>query len=81
MASLVDKICTIRQTSTRYYLLNLVYKYVQLNSKVLDIIQRLHAQQLWTVFKILYVQQSLCCLLSHAFSLVCMAGMILLTVI
>ena len=59
--------CTIRQTSTRYYLLNWICKYVLLHSNALNIIQWLHAQQLYTVFKILYVQQFLFCLLPHAF--------------
>ena len=74
MTSFVDKTCTVRQTSTRYYLLNWVCKYVQLNSKVMmNIIQYLHAQQLCTVFKVLYVQQFLCYLLPHAF-FVCVYG-------
>ena len=65
--------CKIRETSTRYYLLNWVCKYVQLNLKSVNIIQCPHAQQLYTVFKILYVQQFLFCLLPHAF-LVCAHG-------
>ena len=48
MTSFVDKICTIRQTSTRYYFLNWVFKYVKLNSKVVNIIQCLHGQQLYS---------------------------------
>ena len=43
---------------------------MQLNSKVVNIIQCLHAQQLCTVFKSLYLQQLLCCLLPNAFLLV-----------
>ena len=48
MTSFVDKIFTIRQTSTRYYFLNWVFKYVKLNSKVVNIIQCLHGQQLYS---------------------------------
>ena len=69
MTSLVDKTSTIKQNSTRYYLLNWVCKCVQLNSKVVNIFQCLHAQQLCTVFKILYVRQFLLYLLPHAFCL------------
>ena len=46
---------------------------MQLNSKAVNIIQCLHAQQLYTVFKILYIQQFLFCLLLHAF-FVCVQG-------
>ena len=46
---------------------------MQLNLKAINIIQCLHAQQLYTSFKILYVQQFLFCLLPHAF-FVCAHG-------
>ena len=45
---------------------------MQLNSKVMNITQYLHTQQLCTVFKVLYVQQFLCCLLPRFF--VCVYG-------
>ena len=46
---------------------------MQLNLKVVNIIQCLHAQQLYTVFKILYVHQFSLFLLPHAF-FVCVHG-------
>ena len=77
MTILVDKICTNIQTSTGHYLLNWVLVSVQLQLKVMHIIQCLRAWQSCTVLRILYEQQWLCCLLPQVFSLVCMADMIL----
>ena len=77
MTVFVDKIYTNRQTSTSYYLLNCVCKYVQLWLKAVNFIQCQYARHSCTVFKILYVWQFFAANYRMLFSLV-WHGMILL---
>ena len=67
MSSLVDKTCTIRQTSTRYYLLNWVCKYVQLtsNNSVSTCATVVH------IFSKFYIYSSFCVVYCHMLFRLC----------